>query len=106
VPPKFCVAAHVISFVVRCDSQHEEDDYWSKLPAGGSEMTCGWPRDKFGLGWQIVPAKLANLVKHPKAMQAMRGMKMIDLAKLERAANSGWMAARCTPFRAKYNRLM
>ena len=27
-----------ISFVVRCDSQQEVDDYWSKLTAGGSEI--------------------------------------------------------------------
>jgi predicted 3-demethylubiquinone-9 3-methyltransferase (glyoxalase superfamily) len=26
-----------VSFVVRCDSQQEIDDYWSKLSAGGSE---------------------------------------------------------------------
>ena len=26
-----------VSFVVRCDSQQEVDDYWSKLSAGGSE---------------------------------------------------------------------
>jgi predicted 3-demethylubiquinone-9 3-methyltransferase (glyoxalase superfamily) len=77
-----------ISFVVRCDSQDEVDDYWSKLTAGGSEIACGWLRDKFGLCWQIVPAKLPDLIKHPKAMQAMMGMKKIDLAELERAASS------------------
>jgi predicted 3-demethylubiquinone-9 3-methyltransferase (glyoxalase superfamily) len=60
-----------ISFVVRCDSQEEVDEYWSKLSAGGgSEIACGWPRDKFGLCWQIVPARLPELIKHPKAMQA------------------------------------
>jgi predicted 3-demethylubiquinone-9 3-methyltransferase (glyoxalase superfamily) len=26
-----------VSFVVRCDSQQEVDDYWSRLSAGGSE---------------------------------------------------------------------
>src|ERR1700755_324495 len=26
-----------VSFVVRCDSQQEVDDYWSKLSAGGNE---------------------------------------------------------------------
>jgi predicted 3-demethylubiquinone-9 3-methyltransferase (glyoxalase superfamily) len=44
-----------ISFVVRCDSQQEVDDYWSKLSAGGSESQCGWLKDKFGLSWQIHP---------------------------------------------------
>ncbi len=77
-----------VSFVVRCDSQEEVDYYWSKLSAGGSEVQCGWLRDKFGLSWQIVPARLPDLVKHPKAMQAMLKMKKIDIAELERAAQT------------------
>ena len=75
-----------VSFVVRCDSQQEVDDYWSKLSAGGSEVQCGWLKDKFGLSWQIVPARLPDLIKHPKAMQAMLQMKKLDIAELERAA--------------------
>ena len=77
-----------VSFVVRCDSQQEVDDYWSKLSAGGKEIECGWVKDKFGLSWQIVPARLPDLVKHPKAMQAMLRMKKLDIAELERAAQS------------------
>jgi predicted 3-demethylubiquinone-9 3-methyltransferase (glyoxalase superfamily) len=77
-----------ISFVVRCDSQQEVDDYWSKLSAGGSESQCGWLKDKFGLSWQIVPARLPDLIKHPKALQAMLQMKKLDIAELERAALS------------------
>jgi predicted 3-demethylubiquinone-9 3-methyltransferase (glyoxalase superfamily) len=78
-----------ISFVVRCDSQQEIDEYWSKLTAaGGSEVQCGWLKDKFGLSWQIVPARLSDLVKYPKAMQAMLKMKKLDIAELERAAQS------------------
>jgi predicted 3-demethylubiquinone-9 3-methyltransferase (glyoxalase superfamily) len=77
-----------ISFVVRCDTQPEVDDYWSKLSAGGSEIQCGWLKDKFGLVWQIVPARLPELIKNPKAMQAMMQMKKIDIAELERAAQS------------------
>jgi predicted 3-demethylubiquinone-9 3-methyltransferase (glyoxalase superfamily) len=77
-----------ISFVVRCDTQQEVDDYWSKLSAGGSEIQCGWLKDKFGLVWQIVPARLPELIKNPKAMQAMMQMKKIDIAELERAARS------------------
>ncbi len=77
-----------VSFVVRCDSQQEVDDYWSKLSAGGSENVCGWLKDKFGLSWQIVPARLPSLIKNPKAMQAMLRMKKFDIAELERAAQS------------------
>jgi predicted 3-demethylubiquinone-9 3-methyltransferase (glyoxalase superfamily) len=77
-----------VSFVVRCDSQQEVDDYWAKLSAGGSEIQCGWLKDKFGLSWQIVPARLPDLIKHPKAMQAMLQMKKLDIGELERAAQS------------------
>jgi predicted 3-demethylubiquinone-9 3-methyltransferase (glyoxalase superfamily) len=78
-----------ISFVVRCETQQEIDHYWSKLTAGGKEVQCGWLADKFGLSWQIVPARLPDLVKHPKAMQAMMKMKKLDIAELERAAREG-----------------
>jgi predicted 3-demethylubiquinone-9 3-methyltransferase (glyoxalase superfamily) len=77
-----------ISFVVRCDTQQEIDDYWSKLTPGGSEIQCGWLKDKFGLSWQIVPARLPDFIKHPKAMQAMLQMKKLDIAELERAVQS------------------
>src|SRR5580700_6704061 len=76
-----------ISFVVRCDTQQEVDDYWAKLTDGGKEIQCGWLKDKFGLTWQIVPARLPELIKNPKALQAMMGMKKINLAELERAAH-------------------
>jgi predicted 3-demethylubiquinone-9 3-methyltransferase (glyoxalase superfamily) len=77
-----------VSFVVRCESQQEVDEYWSKLSAGGSEGQCGWLKDKFGLSWQVVPTRLPELIRTPKAMQAMLRMKKLDIAELERAAQS------------------
>jgi len=77
-----------VSFFVSCDTQAEIDEYWSKLTDGGSEIQCGWLRDKFGLCWQVVPARIGSLIKNPNAMQAMMKMKKLDLAELERAANS------------------
>lgn len=77
-----------VSFVVRCESQQEVDEYWSKLSAGGAESQCGWLKDKFGLSWQVIPAQLPELIKNPKAMKAMMGMKKINLAELEAAAKS------------------
>ena len=77
-----------VSLVVRCDSQQEVDDYWQKLSAGGKEIQCGWLVDKFGVYWQITPARLPELVKNPKAFQAMLNMVKIDIAALERAAAS------------------
>ena len=86
--PKFKFT-EAVSFVVRCDSQKEVDHYWSKLTAaGGTESQCGWLKDKFGLSWQIVPALLPDLLKRPKAVQAMLQMKKLDIAELERAAKS------------------
>ena len=77
-----------ISFAVRCEDQSEIDDCWDKLTEGGSEIACGWLKDKFGLCWQVVPARLGELIRHPKAMQAMMQMKKLDIAELERAAQS------------------
>lgn len=77
-----------ISFVVRCESQEEIDFYWSRLTDGGSEVACGWLRDKFGLSWQIVPANLGELLKPPKAFQAMMQMKKLDIAALILAGES------------------
>src|SRR6266540_3620025 len=33
------------------------DEFWAKLSAGGHKDQCGWLQDKFGLSWQVVPAK-------------------------------------------------
>jgi predicted 3-demethylubiquinone-9 3-methyltransferase (glyoxalase superfamily) len=77
-----------VSFVIRCDSQEEVDYYWAKLSNGGSPSQCGWLKDKFGLSWQVVPARLPDLIRNPKAMQAMLQMKKLDIAELERAAQA------------------
>jgi len=82
-----------ISFVVNCENQEEVDYYWNKLTAdGGSEVECGWLKDKFGLCWQIVPTILFKLLGDPdrdkakRAMDAMMKMKKIDIETLKRAA--------------------
>jgi predicted 3-demethylubiquinone-9 3-methyltransferase (glyoxalase superfamily) len=77
-----------ISLVVRCDSQQEVDEYWRKLSAGGAEIQCGWLKDRFGMHWQITPARLPELIKNPKAFEAMLQMVKIDIAALERATAS------------------
>jgi predicted 3-demethylubiquinone-9 3-methyltransferase (glyoxalase superfamily) len=77
-----------VSFVVRCETQEEIDYYWSRLTAGGSEIQCGWLKDKFGLRWQVVPARIGELLASEKAMQAMMKMKKLDIAELERAGKS------------------
>jgi predicted 3-demethylubiquinone-9 3-methyltransferase (glyoxalase superfamily) len=78
-----------VSFMIRCENQEEIDYYWSKLTAnGGSEVQCGWLKDKFGLSWQVVPARIAKLISTPKGMEAMMKMKKLDIAELEKANKS------------------
>jgi len=89
--PQFTFS-EAISFQVDCQSQEEVDAYWSKLSADGEEGPCGWLKDKFGLSWQIVPARLMELLQDPdkekaqRAMEAMLKMKKIEIADVERAA--------------------
>jgi predicted 3-demethylubiquinone-9 3-methyltransferase (glyoxalase superfamily) len=78
--------SEAFSFTVRCETQAEIDRYWAKLVEGGRELGCGWLKDKFGVCWQIVPAKLTELLKHPAAMRAMMKMMKFDIVTLERAA--------------------
>ena len=83
-----------ISFQVSCESQEEVDDFWAKLSDGGEEGPCGWVKDRFRLSWQIVPTVLDELVRDPdpeksqRAMKAMLGMKKLDIAELQRAADA------------------
>ena len=74
------------SFSVECETQAEIDDYWAKLTDGGAEIACGWLKDKLGLCWQIVPARIYELLRHPAAMRAMMAMKKFDIATLKQAA--------------------
>ena len=81
-----------ISFVVTCQTQVEIDALWDKLTVGGTEIQCGWLKDRFGLCWQIVPAELPKILKNPdpekaqNVMKSMMGMKKLDIAALKRAA--------------------
>jgi predicted 3-demethylubiquinone-9 3-methyltransferase (glyoxalase superfamily) len=80
-----------ISLAVPCDTQAEIDEMWAKLTEGGQEIQCGWLKDKFGLCWQVMPAKIAELMQGKdaegaqRAMQAMLQMKKLDIATLRRA---------------------
>ena len=49
-------------------------------------MECGWLKDKFGLCWQIVPARLIDLIKTPQGMKAMMSMVKLDIQQLRDAA--------------------
>ena len=83
-----------ISLHVNCETQDEVDYYWDRLTDGGSEVQCGWLKDKFGVSWQIVPTVLGELMGDPDAekagrvAQAMLKMIKLDIAALEKAYRS------------------
>ena len=82
------------SIVVKCETQAEIDHLWSNLIAdGGRESQCFWLKDRFGLSWQIVPAKLGEWMSSPDKAAATRvfGVVMASvkpvIAELETAFN-------------------
>jgi len=82
-----------VSFAIECETQEEVDYYWDKLTEGGEESQCGWLKDRYGLSWQVVPTGMEELFADPdkgraeRAMKAMLGMRKLDVAALQRAAD-------------------
>ncbi len=82
-----------ISLLVNCADQDEIDYYWEQLSAGGEEGPCGWLKDRFGVSWQVAPPGMVEILNDPdpmraqRAMQAMYGMKKLDVAALQAAAD-------------------
>jgi predicted 3-demethylubiquinone-9 3-methyltransferase (glyoxalase superfamily) len=82
-----------ISLQIECADQDEVDHYWTRLSEGGEEGPCGWLKDRYGVSWQVTPAALVELLKDPdagraqRAMNAMLGMRKIDVAALHAAAD-------------------
>jgi predicted 3-demethylubiquinone-9 3-methyltransferase (glyoxalase superfamily) len=82
-----------ISLAINCADQDEVDYYWDKLTDGGQEVQCGWLKDRYGLSWQVVPEGMIEILNDPdtsrgaRAMQAMFGMKKLDVAALRAAAD-------------------
>ena len=54
-------------------------------------MECGWPKDKYGVTWQIVPPVLKELLSDPdpeksqRVMKALIKMKKINIETLKQA---------------------
>jgi predicted 3-demethylubiquinone-9 3-methyltransferase (glyoxalase superfamily) len=82
-----------ISLLINCKDQDEVDYYWDKLTEGGEESQCGWLKDRFGVSWQVCPVGMVELFqdadpeRSQRAMQAMFGMKKLDVAALQAAAD-------------------
>jgi predicted 3-demethylubiquinone-9 3-methyltransferase (glyoxalase superfamily) len=84
-----------VSLMIPCADQAETDRLWAALTSnGGSEICCGWLKDRWGVFWQVTPTRLMELIKDPdperarRAMAAMVKMIKIDIAEVERAADA------------------
>jgi len=90
--PEFTFS-EAISLSISCADQAEVDYYWEKLTEGGEEGPCGWLKDKFGLSWQVVPRGMEEILndadtdRAERTMKAMFGMKKLDVAALQAAAD-------------------
>jgi predicted 3-demethylubiquinone-9 3-methyltransferase (glyoxalase superfamily) len=91
--PQFTFS-EAISLSITCADQEEVDHYWARLGEGGQEGPCGWLKDRYGLSWQVVPAGMEQMLNDPdreraqRAMKAMLGMKKLDVAALQAAADA------------------
>lgn len=80
-----------ISFLVNCEAQEEIDHYWDKLSAVPEAEQCGWLKDKYGVSWQIAPARLDEMMtrgtpeQRDRVTQAFLRMKKFNLAELQQA---------------------
>jgi predicted 3-demethylubiquinone-9 3-methyltransferase (glyoxalase superfamily) len=85
--------SEAVSFMVECETQEEIDYFWERLADGGEEGPCGWLKDRYGLSWQVTPTGMDELFADPdqerarRAMDAMFGMRKLDIAALQRAAD-------------------
>jgi predicted 3-demethylubiquinone-9 3-methyltransferase (glyoxalase superfamily) len=84
-------AAGPISLTVPCDTQEEIDTLWDAFSQGGKPIACGWISDRFGVTWQVVPAKMGELMsgdpeKVKRVTEAMLKMVKLDIPALEAAA--------------------
>ena len=84
-----------VSFQIYTEDQEETDRTWNAIIAdGGKPGQCGWCKDKFGLSWQVVPRGLLKVTTDldkdlaGRGMEAMMTMERIDIAAIEKAAES------------------
>lgn len=79
------------SHLILCEDQAEIDRYWEAMSAEPEAEQCGWLRDRFGVSWQVVPAKMMTMMTDPdpkrvaRVTEAFMAMKKLDVAALEAA---------------------
>ncbi len=79
------------SLSIDAGEQDRVDELWEALTAdGGQESQCGWLIDRFGLSWQVVPTRLAELMQGPNGAAVtakLMTQTRIVIAELEAAAS-------------------
>jgi predicted 3-demethylubiquinone-9 3-methyltransferase (glyoxalase superfamily) len=79
------------SLLVSCADQAEIDRLWDALSAVPEAEQCGWIKDKYGLSWQITPARMDEMYMTGsrealrRVTAAFLPMKKLDATALERA---------------------
>lgn len=80
-----------VSFMVKCHSQGEIHEMWTKLSEGGEPGPCGWLKDRYGLSWQLVSRGWDRMLqdtdakKTERVMEAILQMTKPDLEAIQRA---------------------
>ena len=80
-----------VSFMVKCESQQDIDEMWSKLSEGGEEGPCGWLKDKYSLSWQILVPEWDEMLrdkdseKSELVMTAILQMSKPDMQRVRQA---------------------
>jgi predicted 3-demethylubiquinone-9 3-methyltransferase (glyoxalase superfamily) len=95
-----------ISLLVTCETQAELDKIWRRLCAKGKAEQCGWLRDRFGVSWQVIPRRVAELMATPgpgadAIFTAMLDMQKLDLTTLEAAYTNATANDPDTPVKAE-----
>ena len=80
-----------VSLIINCEDQKEVDYFWEKLSAVPESEQCGWLKDKYGVSWQVVPARMDEMMEKgtpeqiERVTQAFLPMKKLDIETLEKA---------------------
>ncbi|WP_141731994.1 VOC family protein [Oligoflexus tunisiensis] len=79
------------SLMIYVESQTEIDRYTDALTAVPEAEQCGWVKDRFGISWQIVPARMDEMLikgtpeQIKRVTQTFLPMKRLNIAALEKA---------------------
>lgn len=75
----------LFSLTIQCEDQNEIDYFWEKLSHHKDSGQFGRAEDRFGVSWQIVPARLEKFLYHGEedkvheVLQNLMKMEKIDI---------------------------